>query len=284
MKYKIEFISGAILFGTIGVFRRMTPFPSGILSAVRLALCIVFFLCVLLIMRRKPDMAVIKANLKYLIPSGLCIGLYLITAAESFIYTSVPKATLCFFIAPIVVVLLSPLFFDERINLRKVICLFTALIGLVLISGVVGSGALQPGEYRGIVMALLTAAMLVGVMIFNKKIQGVGGIERTMIQFMIGLVAAVPYAIIVDDPADIVFSPVGILFLLLLALVSTGLSYMLYFMGIEGMPMQAAAMLSYLEPISACVLSAIILHEYMSLMQVIGAVLLLGSAIVCQKE
>ena len=284
MRYKIEFIIGASLFGTLGVLRRLTPFPSGFITVFRLGSSVIALMLLLMVLRQKTDWQAIRANLKYLVISGLCLGMYMITAFESYLYTTVAKAELCFYIAPIVVVLLSPLFFDERINLRKVICLITALIGLVLVSGVLDDTEKMPKDGLGIALALITAAMLVAVMIVNKKIQGLSGMERTEVQFIIGLAATIPYAIVKGDFMGLEFTASGVFFLLVTSLISTAFAYILYFRGIEHLPMQTSAMLSYLEPVMAVVLSAIFLGEIMPLPQIVGAVLLIGSAIVCQRE
>ena len=227
MRYKIEFIIGASLFGTLGVLRRLTPFPSGFITVFRLGSSVIALMLLLMVLRQKTNWPAIRANLKYLVLSGLCLGMYMITAFESYLYTTVAKAELCFYIAPIVVVLLSPLFFDERINLRKVICLITALIGLA---------------------------------------------------------ATIPYAIVKGDFTGLEFTASGVFFLLVTSLISTAFAYILYFRGIEHLPMQTSAMLSYLEPVMAVVLSALFLGEIMPLPQIVGAVLLIGSAIICQRE
>ena len=66
--------------------------------------------------------------------------------------------------------------------------------------------------------------------------------------------------------------------LLLIGLVNTGLAYVLYFSGLQKLPGQSVALISYIDPVSALVFSALILHESMTVLQIIGAVFIIGGA------
>ena len=284
MKDRLEYLAGVCLFGTLGVFRRMTLLPTGFIIIVRLVLGAAMMAAVLKLWGNRADRAVIRSNLKYLAVSGLAMGFYMIAAFESFLRTSVATATLCFYIAPIVIVLVSPLFFDEKVTPRKVICLIGALAGLVMVSGVLDVESLQPGEGVGIALALFVAFAMVVIMIANKKMAGIDGLERTYIQFLFAFVPAIPYVLISVDFGDLEFTAQSVLFLLLISVFSSGLGYILYFSGISKLPMQTSAMFAYFEPVTAVLLSYIVLGESLTITETLGAALLIGASVVCELE
>ena len=72
--------------------------------------------------------------------------------------------------------------------------------------------------------------------------------------------------------------------LLIVGFVHTGVAYALYFGSMDGLKTQSIAIISYLDPISALVLSALILGETMTMYGIIGAVLILGAAFCLEQD
>ena len=70
--------------------------------------------------------------------------------------------------------------------------------------------------------------------------------------------------------------------LLIVIIVHTGLAYALYFSSLDHLPAQTAALMSYIDPVSAILLSALVLKEGMSPFSIVGTVLVLGSVIFCE--
>ena len=67
--------------------------------------------------------------------------------------------------------------------------------------------------------------------------------------------------------------------LLIVGIVHTGIAYVLYFGSIDGLRAQTVALLSYIDPVSALLFAALFLGEPLSFWGIIGAVMIIGSAI-----
>jgi len=64
--------------------------------------------------------------------------------------------------------------------------------------------------------------------------------------------------------------------LMIVGLVHTGITYCMYFSSLQELPGQKAAILSYIDPLVAVVISVVVLKESMTLWQIAGGVLILG--------
>ena len=115
-----------LIFGTIGLFRRWIELPSSLVAMARGAIGMVFLLLVLRAKKQRLDGAAIRKNLPLLIPSGAALGINWILLFEAYNYTSVATATLCYYFAPMLIVLASPLALHEKLTARKLACVFPA--------------------------------------------------------------------------------------------------------------------------------------------------------------
>ena len=68
----------------------------------------------------------------------------------------------------------------------------------------------------------------------------------------------------------------GWICLLVVGLVHTGITYCLYFSSLKELPGQETAILSYIDPLVAVLVSVLLLHEPMTMPQLIGGALILG--------
>ena len=164
---KIKLIVSMVVFGTIGIFRKHIPLPSSVLAMARGFIGMTFLLLLITLMRKKLSIKSFKENGVYLILSGALIGFNWIMLFESYNYTSVAVATLCYYMAPILVILLSPFFLKEELTIKKIICVMIALFGMILVSGVLDSGFSHSSEWIGIVLGLGAAAFYASVIIYN---------------------------------------------------------------------------------------------------------------------
>ncbi len=277
------FIASMLIFGTIGVFRRHIPLPSAFLAFARGILGGVFLL-VFVRLRGKDKSAPLPGRaLLRLAVTGAMIGFNWMLLFEAYNHTTVAVATLCYYMEPTIVMLLSPVLFRERLTGRKMICAMVSIVGMVLISGVADMSGAQPRDLTGIVPALGAAALYAGVVITNKKTQGVDAYRRTTVQLLSAGIVMLPYLLLTDGFAGIVFTPSALLLLLAVGVVHTGTAYALYFGGMEGLRVQTVAMLSYIDPVSALLFSAFLLKEPLSVLNILGAVLILGSAMASEN-
>lgn len=279
-----KLIASMTVFGTIGLFVRFVPLPSAFIAMTRGFIGALFLALVVLIGRKGFNFEAIKHNLVLLIASGVCIGFNWILLFESYNYTTVATATLCYYMAPIIVIVASPFVLGERIGLKKSICAICAVIGMVFVSGVIDSGVSGIGDLIGIFLGLGAACLYASVMLLNKKMKDISAYDMTVPQLLFAALAITPYSLIVDDVSASSFTPTVIALLLTIGIVHTGLTYAMFFGAARDLNAQTTAILSYLDPILAVLLSAFVLKEAISPLGIVGAVLVISSALVSEVK
>ena len=272
-------ITSMLIFGTIGIFRRHIPVSSGFLAFSR-GLFGTLFLLLFLRLRGRPfriTMGRRKALLFAL--SGAAMGVNWILLFEAYNYTSVSTATLCYYMQPAIVILLSPLFFREPLTPRKILCAAVSVFGMVLVSGVIGGVPAQGSDLKGIAFGLGAAALYASVVILNKKTGTADPYEKTVIQLFSAALIMVPYLLATRDRSFIGMTGTIAVLLLTVGLIHTGIAYVLYFGSMDGVSAQTIALLSYIDPVSALIFSAAFLRESLTPEAVLGAILILGAAL-----
>ena len=170
---KLSLIVSMLIFGTIGVFRKYIDLPSGIIAMSRGLIGAASLVLFIVLKKQRISWAAVKHNLVYLILSGAMLGLNWVLLFEAYRYTTVATATLCYYMAPIVVILLSPLTFREKLNIKKLLCVATAFIGMIFVSGIFETGFGGFTEKRGVLLGLAAATMYAGLVIINKKVSDI---------------------------------------------------------------------------------------------------------------
>ena len=278
-----------VIFGTIGIFRRYILLSSGMLAFGR-GLIGVLFLCAFMKIRGRKifhaseragssrSETIGRKNLLWLTVSGAAIGFNWILLFEAYNYTTVAVATLCYYMQPTIVILLSPLLLREKLTVRKLICAGAAILGMIFVSGIIDAGDGPSGSFKGVLSGLGAAALYASVIIMNKKISGIDPIKKTVLQLAAATVVMIPYLLITEDFSQIEPDGRSILLLIIVGLIHTGMAYAMYFGSMEGLKGQTIAIFSYIDPITALILSSLILKESLSAFGIIGAVLILGAA------
>lgn len=280
-KGRLMLLASMVIFGTIGIFVRYIPLPSSLIANIRGLSGCVFLLLVLLGKKEKLDAQAIGRNLPILILSGSFLGANWIALFESYRYTTVATATLCYYMAPIIVMLLSPLLLKEKLTGKKVLIILAALSGMVLVTGFQAGGENQT---MGIALGLLAAALYAGVILSNRRLRNIGTYDTTIMQLGISALVLLPYNMVTVDASAISFDLMIIGLLVLVGIVHTGIAYWLYFGSLKELSAQSAALLSYIDPITAIVLSALVLGEPMTPMGILGAVIVLGATALDIRE
>lgn len=286
-KNKLCLISSMLIFSTIGIFRKHIPLSSGILAAARGFIGTLFLIILFLLKGEKPHPNAIKKHLFLLLLSGCFIGFNWIMLFESYRYTTVATSTLCYYMAPIFVMIVSPFFEKEKITLKKALCILTALTGMIFVSGILEPKNWQAGTsgipaLKGILFGLGAAALYASVILLNKKIQGVGAYEKTILQLGSAAITILPYVLFTESFQNIEVTWSVVLLLVLVGVIHTGIAYALYFHSMSGLKAQTIALYSYIDPIFAIILSALLLKEEMSCLAILGAVLILGAAMISE--
>ncbi len=278
-----DLILAMLIFATIGVFRKYIPLPSGTLAMLRGFIGAFFLLGLMCVRRQKPDWAILRRRFLPLVVSGGLIGLNWILLFESYQYTSVAVATLCYYMAPVLVILLSPLVLREALPPRKLGCVAAALAGMVLVSGVLTQGVPAPAEMKGILLGLGAAALYAGVILMNKRLTDVPAYDRTVLQLAAAGAVLLPYVLLAPATVSGEITAATVLLVAVVGVLHTGVAYALYFGSMGRLPAQTVALYSYIDPVTAIVLSLLIFREPMGLAGTLGAVLILGAAFVSDR-
>ncbi len=282
-KEKLMMIGAMTIFGTIGIFRKYIPLPSSLLALARGIIGTAFLLLLVLAIKRdKLSVEAIKRNFGFLVVSGAFIGFNWILLFEAYQYTTVATATLCYYMAPVIVVLVSPFLFKERLTPLKALCVAVALTGMVFVSGIPQSGFGGMSELKGILLGLGAATLYAIVVILNQYIKEIPAYDKTIMQLGTAAIAILPYTLLTENFADITFTPVAVCMLFFVGIVHTGIAYTLYFGSMSGLKTQTIALFSYIDPVVAIILSAVILQENIGFWGVIGAIMVLGSTMVSE--
>ena len=267
------------VFGTLGLFVRNIPLSSGELALYRAVLALILIGFYLLVTKQKIPLAAIRKDLPLLLLSGAAMGINWILLFQAYRYTTVSAATLSYYFAPVIVTVLCPILFKEKMRARQWLCFVMSTVGLVLIT-VTGETETGKSDLTGILFGLGAAAFYATVVLLNKFIKGVDGIHRTFLQFVSATVVLIPYVLVSGSFGLRALSGVGWANLLTVGLVHTGITYCLYFSSLKELPGQKAAILSYIDPLVALLVSVLLLHETITGRQIIGGILILGFTLI----
>lgn len=263
------------IFGTIGWFKRNVAVSSGELALYRAIMAAVVIGLFLLITKQRIPFGKIKKELPLLFFSGAAMGINWILLFEAYEYTTVSAATLSYYFAPVIVTVVCPLLFKEKMRAKQWLCFVMSTVGLVMITGI-GDSAAGADNLKGILFGLGAAVFYATVILLNKFIKNVTGIHRTFLQFIAAIAVLLPYVIFSGGFTLTELDRKGRICLLIIGIVHTGITYCMYFSSLKELPGQKAAILSYIDPLVAVLISVTLLGESMTPLQIVGGVLILG--------
>lgn len=263
------------IFGTIGLFVRNIPLPSSEIALYRAVLAAILIGAFLLVTKQKIPFAKIKKEIPLLVLSGVAMGFNWILLFEAYKYTTVSVATLSYYFAPVIVTVACPILFKEKMGAKQIICFVMSTLGIVLITGI---GDLSQGSshIKGILFGLGAASLYATVILLNKFTKTVDGIHRTFMQFLSAIAVLEPYVLLTDGVNIGTLNGRGWAFLLVIGLVHTGITYCLYFSSLKEMSGQKVAILSYIDPLVAVLISVVVLKEPLTPLQAVGGLMILG--------
>lgn len=270
-----KYLFALLLFGSNGIVASWIQLSS--LQIVLLRTLIGSFLLIILFLLTGGRFSFYhhKKQFLFLVISGIAMGASWMFLYEAYVRIGVGIASLLYYSGPVIVMILSPLLFQEKLTFSKILGFLSVLIGVAFINGNVFDGN---GDLTGIFYGLLSAVMYAFMVIFNKKARDITGLENSTLQLIIAFLTTALFASLQQElPASI---PIGsILPIFLLGLLNTGIGCYLYFSSIGKLPVQTVAICGYLEPLSAVLFSVLFLKEIMTPLQIIGAVLIIGGAL-----
>lgn len=276
----LRYLCAMGIFGTIGLFVRWVDLPS---SAVALSRGLLGALALYALLRLSGDRLnreAWKRNALRLFAAGFFLAGNWIFLFEAYSRTSIATATLLYYMAPVLLILLSPVVLRERLTVLKFVCVLVALVGMALVSGI--PGASLEGDLSGIAFGLLAACFYTGVVLNNKFLKDVPENDSVIAQLGLATLLMVPYVFLTEDVSSFSLDGRGAAALLALGLIHTALAYRLYFSSIPAISAQRIALFSFIDPVVAILLSVFALGEPLSLSGWLGAGFILGAALVSE--
>ena len=270
----IKYIVAHLFFGANGVVASYINLNSYEIVFLRTLLGSALLIALFFLSREKISFHKNKKDLMFIGVSGVAMGLSWMFLYEAYSQIGVSIASLCYYCGPVIVMILSPFVFKEKLTKSAVLSFVLVVIGIILVNG----GSVEELNHWGVICGFAAAIMYSFMVIFNKKSKNIVGMENSMIQLVISFITVgifmgfkQGFAMQIDASS--------ILPILILGLLNTGFGCYLYFSSIGKLPVQTVAVFGYLEPVSAVIFSVIILNESISIYQLIGAVLIIGGAI-----
>lgn len=272
---QVQMIASMIIFGTIGIFVKSISLSSGEIALFRAFIASVAIICFLLVTKRQIHIKASKREALLLLLSGIAMAFNWILLFQAYHYTSVSIATLSYYFSPVIVTIMSSILFHEKLTKKQSICFIMASIGLIFVMNI---SSFQSGgsDWIGILLGLGAAILYAVVVLINKRITDVTGIERTLCQLLAAVVVLLPYVLTTTGLQIAKVDGVGLIYLLILGFLHTGIAYCLYFSSVKNLAGQRVAILSYIDPFVAVIVSVTVLSETIRISQIIGGAMILG--------
>lgn len=271
---RLMLVASMTIFGTLGLFVRNISVSSGELALYRAVLAALLLTGFFVLSKQHIPLSKVKKEIPLLLASGVAMGINWILLFQAYKYTTVSAATLSYYFAPVIVTAVCPFLFREKLTVKQIICFIMSTVGLVLIIGI--GDVHGDSNIIGILFGLGAAVFYATVILLNKFIKKVEGIHRTFLQFIAAIITLTPYVLCTSGITLGSLNNIGWINLLIVGLVHTGITYCMYFSSLKELPGQKVAILSYIDPLVAVLISVTVLGETMTISQVIGGMLILG--------
>ena len=283
-KNKLKIILAMLIWGTMGIFIKTIPLSSLEIAFYRSIIGALFIIILSISQKEKWNKEDLRKDLKILIPSGIALGAGWVLLFQGYKNTTVSIATLSYYIAPVFIVILSIIVLKEKITRKKILCIIVAIIGLLLVLDIKNLGNIGDNNLLGIIYSVLAAVFYAIVVILNKFIKKLSGSKVTIVQLLVSTIILMPFTILNSTRSLMSLDMLSLFLLLLVGIVHTGIAYLLYFSSVKEIEGQSIAILSYMDPIFALVIAGLFLGEKMTLIQLFGGILILGSAYVSESK
>ena len=280
-KSRLQLIFTMLLFGTIGTLSRFINMPSSLICLGRAFFGVIMILILLAIHREKPDSEAIRRNKWWLLLSSTLMCCNWICQFEAFKYTTIATSTLCYYMQPVFYIVAGAIVLHEKLTAKKLACVAVAFFGMILVSGVLQTG-LHVSELKGVIFGVAGGFFYAMVVLINKYMKDISPVNTTIVQMILVSVIMMPYSAATGAFSAVSLTATGIICLLALGLLHTGIGYIIYFDAVNKLPAQTVGILSYIDPVEAVLLSAFFLREPVTVYTIFGAVMILGAAAVSE--
>lgn len=278
---RLQLIFSMLLFGTIGALSRFINMPSSIICLGRAFFGVITILILLAARKERPDTEAIRRNIGWLILSSVFMCTNWICQFEAYKHTTIATSTLCYYMQPVFYILAASIVLKEKLTAKKLICVAVAFGGMILVSGVLQTG-LHFSELKGVLFGVAGGFFYAMVVLINKYMKDISPVNTTIMQLALVSVIMLPYSAATGAFSEVSITVTGIICLLILGVLHTGIGYIIYFDAVNKLPAQTVGILSYIDPVEAVLLSAFFLREPVTVYTIAGAVMILGAAAVSE--
>lgn len=273
-KAYFKYIAALLLFGSNGIVASHISLSSYEIVFTRTLIGSLFLILIFVFSKQKVQFWKNKSHLLYLVISGVAMGTSWMFLYEAYEQIGVSIATLAYYCGPVIVMILSPVIFREKITSAKLLGFLAVILGMLCVN----RQSLSQGRASwGLICGILSAIMYAIMVVFNKKAMSITGLENSMWQLLTSFITVAIF-LCLKQGFSINIASGNLVPILLLGIVNTGIGCYFYFSSIRDLPVQTLAICGYLEPLSALLFSAALLGENLSFLQIVGAVLILSGA------
>ena len=272
----IKYLSALLLFGLNGIVASHITLNSYEIVYMRTLIGSMLLMLLFLLGKGKFHIASQKRDATFIILSGVAMGASWMFLYEAYQQIGVSMASLLYYCGPVIVMILSPLLFKEKLTAPKMMGFIMVLAGIVLVNGNVAGDS---KNIWGIGCGIMSAVMYFFMVTLNKQSKNIIGMENSVIQLVasfltVAIFVGFKQGFVVKVPSE------AWIWILVLGIVNTGIGCYLYFSPLAKLPVQTVAVCGYLEPLSAVVFASVLLGEKMNIVQIIGAVCIIGGAMI----
>ncbi len=271
----LKYISALLLFGLNGIVASHIPINSYEIVFLRTIIGSILLIILFLIGKGKFHIKKHKKDTVFIALSGIAMGTSWMFLYEAYQKIGVSLSSLLYYCGPVIVMILSPIIFNEKLTVPKVLGFVTVLVGIFLVNG----NAVGKSNPWGLFCGAMSAVMYFFMVTLNKQSKNISGMENSVIQLAVSFLTVAVFTgikqgFIINVPED------AWAWILILGVLNTGVGCYLYFSPLAKLPVQTVAVCGYLEPLSAVVFAALLLGEKMTVIQIIGAICIIGGAMI----
>ena len=275
-------ILAGCFWGSMGIFVRKLGafgFSSIQIVTIRVTLAALFF-CLLMFFKDRSGAKISLHDLPLFLGLGFgSILFFTVCYFSAIAMMPLSTAAILLYTSPIWIMLMSMLFFREKLNGKKVAALVLAFAGCVLVSGVTGGGITPTGLLLGLGSGLgYGLYSILGTVALRKY----SPYTVTAYTFLFAAVGSW----VICRPADMlsIFAaaprlPELLLFSCLTALVTAVVPFLAYTLGLRSVEASKAGILATVEPMVATLIGITVFSEPLTVLSALGILLILSAVV-----
>jgi drug/metabolite transporter (DMT)-like permease len=221
-----------------------------------------------------------RRKLLMVVTQGILLTVNWVLFLTALDWTKVAVAELLGYTGPVFVAALAPMVTKEPFDRRIVAPLALALGGIVVILAPQGLALSTGRETLGAVLAFCSALTYAALLLRSKRIiRDISSSALMVVEYGVASVLLAPTLLFLPLPS----TPVAIGALVVLGLVHTAATGLVFLSGLRKVRTDHAAILTYAEPVSAVVFAALLLGEPITAWTVIGGALVVTGGVMVAR-